>query len=58
MSDNSNDEEFLFDEAVEAAPARVQDPWKIIIVDDEPAIHDVTRLAVKDCVFDGKGLNS
>ena len=56
MSDVSNDDEFLFDDSTEAGPTRARDSWKIIIVDDEPAIHSVTKLAMKDCVFDGKGL--
>ena len=28
--------------------------WKIIIVDDEPTVHQVTKLALKNFVFDGK----
>lgn len=32
------------------------EPWKILIVDDEPGIHDVTRLALKDFEFAGRGL--
>lgn len=31
-------------------------PWKIIIVDDEPAIHEVTKLALNDFEFDGRQL--
>jgi len=31
-------------------------PWKILIVDDERGIHDVTRLALKDFEFAGRGL--
>jgi response regulator RpfG family c-di-GMP phosphodiesterase len=30
--------------------------WKVLIVDDEPEIHQVTRLVVSDFVFAGKGL--
>lgn len=32
------------------------DTWKLVIIDDEPAVHDVTRLALGDFEFDGKGL--
>ena len=31
--------------------------WKIIIVDDEPTVHQVTKLALKNFSFDGKPLN-
>jgi len=30
--------------------------WKIIIVDDEPTVHQVTQLALKNFVFDNKPL--
>jgi response regulator RpfG family c-di-GMP phosphodiesterase len=30
--------------------------WKVLIIDDEPEIHQVTRLVVSDFVFAGKGL--
>ncbi|MEL7241196.1 MAG: ATP-binding protein [Cyanobacteria bacterium J06573_2] len=30
--------------------------WKIIIVDDEPTVHQVTKLALKNLVFDNKPL--
>lgn len=28
-------------------------PWKLLIVDDEPAIHDITILALEDLTLDG-----
>ncbi|WP_434051741.1 MAG: sensor domain-containing phosphodiesterase [Roseibium sp.] len=34
---------------------RVSDtPWKILVVDDDPDVHDVTRIAVDGCEFDGR----
>ncbi len=52
------DEEFLF--ADEDAPVEVdtsdQDTWKILVVDDEEAVHQVTRLALEDFEFDGRSL--
>ena len=30
--------------------------WKIIIIDDEPTVHQVTQLALKNLIFDGKPL--
>lgn len=31
-------------------------PWKVMIVDDEPAVHDVTRLALSGVTFAGQPL--
>lgn len=31
-------------------------PWKVLVVDDEPEIHSITRMVLQDMVFDGKGL--
>lgn len=33
-----------------------QEPWKILIVDDEREVHAVTRLALMDLQFEGRGL--
>ncbi len=30
--------------------------WKVLLVDDEPAVHDVSRLILDDLVFEGRGL--
>ncbi|MEN9718433.1 MAG: hypothetical protein RIQ99_1311, partial [Pseudomonadota bacterium] len=32
-------------------------PWKIMIVDDEPGVHDVTRLALQGVMFDKRPLH-
>ncbi|MDN3719480.1 DUF3369 domain-containing protein [Roseibium salinum] len=29
-------------------------PWKILIVDDDPDVHEVTRIAVAGCQFEGR----
>jgi len=31
-------------------------PWKILIIDDEPDIHEVTQMSLKNFMFDGAGL--
>jgi response regulator RpfG family c-di-GMP phosphodiesterase len=31
-------------------------PWKVLIVDDEPEIHSVTRLVLGSFMFEGRGL--
>src|SRR5689334_709444 len=37
-------------------PERRTRPWKVLVVDDEPQIHAVTRLALDDFSFNGRGL--
>ena len=32
-------------------------PWKLLVVDDEPEVHSVTRLALSDFRFAGRGLD-
>ena len=32
------------------------EPWKMLIVDDEPSVHDVTKLALANFEFDGRPL--
>ena len=31
-------------------------PWQVLIVDDEPAVHEVTKLVMSDFEMDGRGL--
>ena len=40
-----------------ALPDTQQAGWKVMIVDDEPAVHEVTRLVMSGFTFDGKGLS-
>jgi len=35
---------------------RTPRPWKILIVDDEPGVHEVTHLSLKNFEFAGRGL--
>jgi EAL domain-containing protein (putative c-di-GMP-specific phosphodiesterase class I) len=30
--------------------------WKVLLVDDEPAVHEMSRLVLADLVFDGQGV--
>lgn len=32
-----------------------RNPWKILIVDDDPDVHEVTRIAVAGCEFESRG---
>ena len=36
-------------------PHAVQPKWKIIIIDDDPGMHDVTKLTLADFEFAGHG---
>ncbi len=52
-----DDELFFIDEEVEEkTSSRVQAVWKLLIADDEPSIHKVTRLALEDFVYRDKQL--
>ncbi len=48
------------DEAPEAAAGnasvKVLDPWVVMIVDDDPAVHQVTQLVMSDFEFSGRRL--
>ncbi len=45
---------FLEDEPERSTEERL--PWRMLIVDDEPEVHEVTRYALGDFRFDGRGL--
>jgi len=49
--------EFLFaDDAEEEEISANVGTWKVVIVDDEPEVHAVTKLALSDFTFQGKPL--
>jgi response regulator RpfG family c-di-GMP phosphodiesterase len=39
-----------------SAPGRSLTPWQVLIVDDEPAVHEVTKLVMSDFEMDGRRL--
>jgi DNA-binding MarR family transcriptional regulator/CheY-like chemotaxis protein len=49
-----DDEELSF--AEETEPTQPDYSWKILIVDDDPEVHAITQLALRDVVFEGKSL--
>ncbi len=50
-------DDFLFsDEALDDVSEVVQGSWKVIVVDDEPEVHAVTKLALSDFEFQDKRL--
>lgn len=46
------DEVILLEDA--DSPSGEREPWKMMVVDDEPAVHQATKLALKSFVFEGK----
>lgn len=49
------DERFRFaDEA--SRPSVASQPWRILLVDDEPEVHKITRLALEGFTHDGRGI--
>jgi response regulator RpfG family c-di-GMP phosphodiesterase len=54
-----NDDFLFVDEADEPDEDHAELPtgsWKVLIVDDEPEVHAVTKLALSDFLFNGKSL--
>lgn len=56
MIDNASDElTFAAENEVSNLNSDLQ-PWRIMIIDDEPGVHDVTKLALKRVKFAGRAL--
>ncbi len=51
---NQDDDEIQFAEETESTQPATS--WKILIVDDEVEVHEVTKLALSDVTFDGKSI--
>jgi response regulator RpfG family c-di-GMP phosphodiesterase len=51
-----SDELLFAEEEEEDLTGGRQERWKVLIVDDEQSVHDVTRFALHDLTFAGKGL--
>jgi adenylate cyclase len=49
-----DDAELIFAEEDDAEEEHIRIPWKILIVDDEVEIHNITKLALRDFKFEGK----
>jgi response regulator RpfG family c-di-GMP phosphodiesterase len=58
MADTADDDDLLFaDEAAEDADAGpAPTPWTVMIVDDDPEVHAITRVVLGDVVFEGRGI--
>jgi two-component system sensor histidine kinase ChiS len=55
ISTKTNENKLNFSNANEL-PLSTGDSWKILVVDDEPEIHNVTKLVLNDFIFEGKAL--
>ena len=51
-----SDELEFRDEPDDTAPLHALEPWHILIVDDEPAVHEVTKLVLSDFTMDDRPL--
>jgi diguanylate cyclase (GGDEF)-like protein len=56
--DNTNDDFLFIDDSDEDEifDSAIRDTWKVLIVDDDPEIHSVTKLALSDLVVLGRHL--
>jgi two-component system sensor histidine kinase ChiS len=50
----AGDDELIFAEEDEVEEKPIEASWKILIVDDEIEIHNITKLALKDFTFENK----
>lgn len=50
-------DDFLFQDEDSVASATLEKPWKILIVDDDHGVHDITRLALKNLTVHNKPLS-
>ena len=50
------DDNWLIDDAPDEAVPPSQEPWKVLIADDEPDVHSVTRLALRNIDYHGRKL--
>ncbi|MEW6495907.1 MAG: adenylate/guanylate cyclase domain-containing protein [Cyanobacteriota bacterium] len=55
ISPKNNDNKLIFPDTNEL-PLSGGDSWKILLVDDEAEIHNVTKLVLNDFIFEGKSI--
>mgnify|MGYP000101804210 CR=1 FL=1 len=51
-----SDDLVFSDEQAETTNRKTLPPWQILVVDDEPAVHEVTKLVMSDFEMDGRRL--
>lgn len=53
---DADDDNWLSEDEDIVIPAVTAKPWRVLVVDDEPDIHAVTRLALNSVSFKGRGI--
>jgi CheY-like chemotaxis protein len=51
-----DEDPFLLEDDQELPAVSTAPKWKVLLVDDEPSIHSVTKLALENFKFDEQGL--
>jgi response regulator RpfG family c-di-GMP phosphodiesterase len=54
--EDANDTDWLTEDDESPVPQLHARPWRVLVVDDEPDIHAVTRLALNSVVFKGRSI--
>ena len=57
MIQDDRDDTIAFVDEPEAVPDSGGACWRILIVDDEPDVHEVTLLALRDVIIEGRSLS-
>lgn len=55
MASEDDDSIEIIDDSAQVAAAFVE-PWRLLVVDDDPTVHDVTRIVLSDFEFEGRRL--
>ncbi|MEX6501358.1 response regulator [Pseudomonas zhanjiangensis] len=50
------EDDWLIDDSVDQPLAAPEQPWRLLVVDDEPDVHQVTRLALRGVEYKGRGV--
>lgn len=54
---NGSDELFVFKEEEQPQQTVSAVPWKILVVDDDRSVHDVTRMILKNVIFENRAID-
>ena len=49
-------DDLVFSDEQSASPGKQLDPWQVLVVDDDPAVHEVTKLVMTGFEMDGRSL--
>ncbi len=56
VQDDTDDNDWLAEDDERGGAQVAARPWRVLVVDDEPDIHAVTRLALNNVTFKGRGI--